>query len=284
MNCGGDSVTNLRNIVVGVVFIGLISGVRGQEQPPIPEPRPVPTNPRAPTYTSAPFDMKATALPNGYRGNSLADLYARVTPGPKTEFETAAEYATRIEKAKPNPSEVYAFLIEAPLDSGPFITYDAESNEFELGIMEDYGVRDGFDKKLTRALTIKKELVSGRRFEVNNASGARLIVTASSSNVYAIALEGNTPGPGNERLHKIRVPISREQALTLKNRLGVLLLWQAYSGPLPQSFKGFSHVKATTSEPADTNTYYYYVRAGGLRGIVVYDLETGTVYSRQWTF
>jgi hypothetical protein len=74
-----------------------------------------------PVYAPVPFDPSVTSLPPGYRGNDTTMMYDRLQKavGSKSEFETTAEYASRINTAVGH--DVYGFTVPESR-----FTYDAD--------------------------------------------------------------------------------------------------------------------------------------------------------------
>jgi hypothetical protein len=222
-------------------------------------------------------------LPANFSGDSIADIYVRFLPPPKSEFETAADYQARL--PKPTPGHAYSFVMDVR-DARLTVDYDAEIEQFRVSVREDYGVHDGSMVRLrldTRAIVVKQVVQADRSYVGQNAFGATRRVIERVEEWFAVAVDGQPPGAAN-LAHTVRVPVGRDRAAAMKSRLAVLLVCQAYSGSQPQTFTAAEVSDPTISNPYDLKRRYNYLRIDGFIGIVVFDRTTGEVLYRGTSF
>lgn len=223
--------------------------------------------------------LNVEQLPIGFVGDSVRAVIDEVARGPKSEFETAAQYAARAKQLE--PGRLLAFVLAPNDESGPFVSYDAGAQQFEIRIWEQYGARKEFQNIFNvRPIIVTKRVLAEDSYRATNAFGATATVLRRRLETFAVAVEQPTPGPGDERLHKMFIPVAQANAPAMKSRLGVLLVCAGYTGQRDQTFDGFESSEATLSGPYERTITRHYLMIGGLYSAWIYDSETGRILKK----
>jgi len=223
------------------------------------------------------FDLAMTTLAANYSGVSIEQLVQSLTTPPRSEFETAAEYAARTPKLE--AGALYAFVLTAP---NLQIDYVPDREHFEIVFNEDRGVVYDLSRRLgSRAITIKRSDVLDRTYLGGNAFGANRTVQRYIADIYSIVFD--RPGREatlTERTHRIELPVSRDRAELLKRRLRVLVICHGYAGPQPQVFEGSESSAPTLNSPSEVQTHYHYLQVGDVAAVWIFDGSTGEIFAR----
>lgn len=166
--------------------------------------------PAVAAYSFEPFQINVEKLPPNYRGHDIVDLYDKLAKkvGPKSEFETTAQYVARINSVATDG--IYAFRIE--LDGpivGPLFSYDADNQTLSMNIIpHKFGWLD-----LPSSNVNQSEELTG--------VGVRLRVTEKDEALYCISTYNRKAWP---LTISVKATLQPDRARELMPTLGVLLI------------------------------------------------------------
>lgn len=231
------------------------------------------------------FDPTSDALPSGYAGESpKAYILAVAKSVPKkSEFETAAEYASKV-RSLVRDSDVAVMMRP---DAGA--TYDAEAGGYRVRIFGDDWMPELQESVLggktlyggNRGLVLGRDrrVISQRTYVARNAFGVRARVSSTTEERYAFYVYR---AAGNELFDytsvvTLLVPVDRRLAPALKGRLRTLVVGRINaSAPDDLFIQCDEYHEATIDSPFESSVRSYLLRFDP-REIWIYDSLTGTV-------
>lgn len=248
--------------------------------------------PPAKPAAAQPFDISATRLPPKFAGADCVALAAALKGRikPKTEFETQAQYETRIATADIDTPVLGQLRLNDPvaivLDTLLLqMRYDAEHQEASFSahdmfaLLEPSGVHvmSGGDGTLLQSTVIgvKRKQLKSREYVGVNAFGARV---RASETKYAVcgAVVVDPESPRLRFSFNADVPMEPGKAQALKPNLGVLVVGRLAP---PYTAQLFGAKEATISSPDG-----YSMDGEGfviaLQDVWYFDRSTGEVITR----
>lgn len=243
--------------------------------------------PATPTLTPTPwtFDPIARSLPAEYQGDSIKPLFAIPS---KDEFETTAQYQTRLASAAPPIGAIKVFRIPSAR-----AVYDADRQVLKVQIASG-DTYDGFEKSSLASLEVLREESGKREYEGSNAFGAKIMVSASTNRLYKLVFDsrratGQRYSVLGDMFQTLELSMGVDDARTLKPRVGVIAVCRLKARPAPKfpipsasegpTATGFNSTKPTRDFPYDISTYYYALPVDIL-GLWVFDNPTGRVLGK----
>jgi len=230
------------------------------------------------SHTAEPFSLHGNALPAGFNGNDIEELYRRRYVKPKDSYEKSSEYEIRARRSILQP-ERFAFVLEQGL-LGPTVEYNADAEEFFVSIftsplIEGYGAK--FDK--TRSIFIvRTKQVRHREYVAHNGFGSEVHVSESKSRTYALSVA--RPPLTQVALRFKAVPAKARKIGASLSVLVVCRLGQVLNGDRSlENANGFEKTDATFDRPFDS-TDYYYVIPSFVEEVWVFDRVSGEVLAR----
>ena len=133
-----------------------------------------PITPMQRSPINAPLLLSLDKLPANYRGDDIVEVIKRLDPGPKDEFETSAQYKSRMQSLWPN--RTYSFWLDRPITR----RYDADRQILKISIPTvcGYDKDGGVDCINSAALGIKTAEISRKEVGNNIFGGQRIIADA----------------------------------------------------------------------------------------------------------
>lgn len=235
-------------------------------------------------FTDAPFDPRITVLPTDFRGTDPVKLYINLYEKfgrPKDEFESSADYKTRLESEKQLPvvgtikvDDTLAFLIYSASVTS---TYDADHQILHVQLDTDPG-------SLAFLLQTGRDNIS--TYEASNAFGAKTTVAKEDDTIVALDVQNSkdfkfnkVEKPDATAAIGIDLPLNSSKAEAAKPRLSVLVVCKMAAGKTGYITSSTWRDAPTISNPVDI-TYKRYSILVKATELWIYDGKTGEVYAR----
>jgi hypothetical protein len=182
---------------------------------------------------------------------------ARSSPGPKSEFETTAQYEARVASFMARRQQ-YVFVNNPTADAlrdAP----DSDCEHFKYNADEQMLTRTVslFTTAEGAAFELKVDIMPTGQYVATNAFGVRKLVRRFEKNVYELRV---TKKPeffeeavgGGEWLLKIKLPMRATEAMVLKSTLRIVLVCTVSE---PDIRRGQWRTEATITEPSEVHVH-----------------------------
>lgn len=255
------------------------------------------------TSPIVPFDINKEKLPPNYKGTPIDRLYSlfvKMAPLKKEEFETTAEYETKIAAAV--HGDIYAFIIDQkPGLHIPTVSYDADKQKFQIGVRTDW-LSPNTNEDYRASFIVKSVNDSSSSYIGSNAYGATRKVTDLRATRYGLALVNQQDfgsSDSDDKKHdflktpmtslrtvNIEISIPPDKARTLKDSIGILLVCKPILYKVDAKishrkgndliFEQYDFSEATINSPSSHTYEQKYINVEIL-ALWIYDIRTGEV-------
>jgi hypothetical protein len=217
------------------------------------KPQPKRTAPMTPVEPAraeigAPLAIDLERLPTHYPGDDIVAVVRSLDAGPKGEFETTADYATRV--ASIRPTRTYSFWLDRPI----LRRYDADRQTVKISIPTTC-VYVGYSANCSIAsLAVKFVESKNGQYVGTNAFGATTVVSSVSRSTYAVLL------PRNRLSVDFELAMPSDVARVAMDTVDVLIT----VGPSADTasrvlVQGSSSSSATFSSPLESREVFQYL-------------------------
>jgi hypothetical protein len=187
-------------------------------------------------------------LPSGYAGDAIEAVLSSLKVGPKGEFETTAEYNSRV--ASLRPARTFSFWLDRPIQR----RYDPDQQILRISIPTACVYGEYKANCNVASLSIKFVESRDGAYVGTNTFGASTVVSRVARRTYALFLK-------RSRLSvDFALPMQPEQARLAKDGVDVLVtVGPSTDTTIPLVLEGWTSSSATLSSPLESRDGYEYL-------------------------
>lgn len=242
-------------------------------------------------YSTIPFQLKDSRIPNGFNGHDLRQIYIallkRYGKSNKDEFETTVQYNERLNKERNKPlydnikiGDDLVMMVDPTNTLRAYTSYDADGKKLSIRIDTESTHNWTYDWKM--GIEGQEFSYRDKNFMGSNAFGVTRMVKSISKSNAVLAFNNYSDFDWNKQTGLKEVylnlnNLSAEVAKKIKNSIRILFVFSIES---PYVGEDRYNYDATIDSPTEIYVCNRVIFSE-LKEIIIYNKNTGEILSRQ---